>query len=110
MYFVNVNGLRLGPSGGDFSDLCTNMEEAHIDILGLAETKLNTCHQSFVSTYAAASRRTFKFSQVVFASSAVNYNGQFKQEALPSSQQEAPQDASPNPFRTQWGDGARRPT
>jgi hypothetical protein len=25
MYFVNVNGLRLCPSGGDFSELCTNM-------------------------------------------------------------------------------------
>jgi hypothetical protein len=54
------------------------MDEAHIDILGLAETKLNTCHRSIVSTCAATSRLTSKFSQVVLASSAINYNGQFK--------------------------------
>ena len=42
MYFVNVNGLRFGPQGGDFLDACATMHTAHIDILGLAETKLDT--------------------------------------------------------------------
>ena len=36
MYFVNVNGLRFGPQGGDFLDACATMHTAHIDILGLA--------------------------------------------------------------------------
>jgi hypothetical protein len=42
MYFQNVNGLHFIPSGGDFTDTCAKKHEANIDILGIAETKLDT--------------------------------------------------------------------
>jgi exonuclease III len=51
MYFVNVNGLRFGPRGGDFSEVCATMHTAHIDILGLAETKLDTHKRNVIATY-----------------------------------------------------------
>jgi exonuclease III len=42
MFFLNVNGLRFGSLGGEFTEVCSQMNEANIDILGLAETKLDT--------------------------------------------------------------------
>jgi exonuclease III len=42
MFFLNVNGLRFGSLGGEFTEVCFQMNEANIDILGLAETKLDT--------------------------------------------------------------------
>jgi hypothetical protein len=42
IFFVNVNGLQFGSLGGEFTEVCSQMNEANIDILGLAESKLDT--------------------------------------------------------------------
>jgi hypothetical protein len=78
MFFANVNGLRFGPQGGDFIDLCAQMDISHIDLLGIAETKLDTQNGIVAATCAKAARRIFSFSRVVMASSAIRYAGTFK--------------------------------
>ena len=78
MYFVNVNGLRVGPQGGDFLDACATMHTAHIDILGLAETKLDTHKRNVLTTCAKAARRVFSFSRVVMSSSAISFSNHYK--------------------------------
>ena len=78
MFFVNVNGLRFGPQGGEFLEVCAQMHSAHIDMLGLAETKLDTQKREVVATCTRAARRTFPFSRVVMSSSAISYTSHFK--------------------------------
>jgi hypothetical protein len=78
IYFTNVNGLRLCSKGGDFSDVCTTMNDSHIDIFSIAETKLYTCQGSVVSRCEQTARQIFDFSSVVLASSAINYSRNFK--------------------------------
>ena len=78
LYFVNVNGLRYGPQGGDFADICSTMASSHIDLLGLVETKLDTRLSYVVDTCSRAARAVFPFSRVVLSSSAISYNKPFK--------------------------------
>jgi hypothetical protein len=54
VYFVNANGIRYGARGGKMNEVCARVLEGNIDIIGIAETKLDTkmacvvhtCHQS----------------------------------------------------------------
>jgi hypothetical protein len=50
VFFVNVNGLQFGSLGDEFTDVCFQMNEANIDILSLAETKLDTQKRNVVAT------------------------------------------------------------
>jgi hypothetical protein len=77
MFFVNVNGLQFGALGGEFTDVCFQMNEANIDILGLAETKLDTQKRNVVATCPHAARRIFSFSRILLSSSAITYNSHF---------------------------------
>jgi hypothetical protein len=54
------------------------MHTAHIDILGLAETKLDTHKRNVIATCVKAARRVFPFSRVVMSSSAISYSSHFK--------------------------------
>jgi hypothetical protein len=90
MYFINVNGLQFGPQGGDFLDACGTIHTVHIDILGLAETKLDTVQR----LHAGSS--SFLLSTVPTTN----------QEAQHSLQPEASPDALLPPSRIRWGDGA----
>lgn len=78
LYFVNVNGLRYGPQGGDFANICSKMASSHIDLLGLVETKLDTRLSYVVATCCRAARAVFPFSRVVLSSSAISYTKPFK--------------------------------
>jgi hypothetical protein len=58
VYFVNANGIRYGAKGGEMNEVCARVLEGNIDIIGIAETKLDTkmacvihtCHQSVLTT------------------------------------------------------------
>jgi hypothetical protein len=78
MYFVNVNGLRFGPQGGDSLDACASMHTAHIDILEVAETKLDTHKRNVLTTCANAARRVFSFPRVFMSSNAFSYRNHYK--------------------------------
>jgi hypothetical protein len=41
-YFVNVNGIRYGVLGGEMDVVGSRVSEGNIDVLGIAETKLDT--------------------------------------------------------------------
>lgn len=56
IYFVNVNGISFGSLGGDFSAICTAVKEHGIDILGVAETKLDTHHPRVPTILRRAAR------------------------------------------------------
>ncbi|KAG7367974.1 endonuclease/exonuclease/phosphatase family protein [Nitzschia inconspicua] len=78
LYFVNANGLHHGALGGDFAEVCQTMSEEHIDIMGIAETHLDTRHPNLVRTCAKAARRTFTHSRICMASSRRTYNTSYK--------------------------------
>jgi hypothetical protein len=78
MFFVNVNGLQFGSLGGEFTEVCFQMNEANIDILGLAETKLDSQKRNVVATCAHAARRIFSFWRIILSSRAITYNSHFK--------------------------------
>jgi hypothetical protein len=78
MFFVNVHGLQFGSLGGEFIEVCFQMDEANIDILGLAETKLDSQKRNVVATCAHAARRIFSFSQILLSSRTITYNSHFK--------------------------------
>ena len=69
IYFVNVNGLSYGATGGEFSEVCATMATDNIDILGLAETKLDTYHRKVLSTCYKAARQNLTHSKVLLSSS-----------------------------------------
>jgi hypothetical protein len=78
IFFVYVNGLQFGSLGGEFTDLCFQMNEANIDVLSIAETKLDTQKRIVVATCAHAARRILSFSRILLSSSAITYNSHFK--------------------------------
>jgi hypothetical protein len=41
-YFVNANGIRYGALGGEMDEVYSRVSEGNIDVLGIAETKLDT--------------------------------------------------------------------
>jgi hypothetical protein len=42
VYFVNANGICYRARGGEMNEVCTRVLEGNIDIIGIAETKLDT--------------------------------------------------------------------
>jgi hypothetical protein len=64
--------------GGEMNEVCTGVTEGNIDIIGIAETKLDrkiacvvhTCHQSV--------RRNFDNSKLIMASSVRSYGSTYK--------------------------------
>ncbi|KAG7344320.1 hypothetical protein IV203_022328 [Nitzschia inconspicua] len=78
LYFVNANGLLHGALGGEFAEVCETMSEQHIDIMGIAESHLDTRFPNLVQTCAAAARRTFTHSRICMASSRRTYNASYK--------------------------------
>lgn len=42
VYFINVNGIQFGAEGGDMNDICRQMQESNIDVIGAAEIHLDT--------------------------------------------------------------------
>ncbi|KAG7367962.1 hypothetical protein IV203_030705 [Nitzschia inconspicua] len=78
LYFVNANGLHHGALGGEFAEACETASEEHIDIMGIAETHLNTKYPNLVQACAKAARRTFTHSRICMASSRRTYNASYK--------------------------------
>jgi hypothetical protein len=78
MHFQNVNGLNYTSSGGEFNDICAQIHKDNINILGIAETKLDTQRKAVVPTCLRSARRTFSSSRVVLSSSAISYSSPFK--------------------------------
>jgi hypothetical protein len=78
IYFVNANGIQYGAMGGEMNEVCARVMEGNIDIIGIAETKLDmkmacvvhTCHQSV--------RRHFDNSKLIMASSTRSYGSSYK--------------------------------
>ena len=79
VYFVNINGLPFHPStSGGFEEACNTMATSHIDILGIAETKLDTNYRNVYFTCLRAARRAFRHSRVCLGSSPISFGKPFK--------------------------------
>jgi hypothetical protein len=72
LYYANVNGLAYGPRGGDFAEACCTVKKAHIDLLGIGETKLDTKWRNVAASCVKAARRVFSFSRVVLSRQKTN--------------------------------------
>jgi hypothetical protein len=55
------------------------MHTAHIDILGLAESKLDSHKRNILTTCAEVARRLFSFFRIVMSSSVISYRNHYKQ-------------------------------
>jgi hypothetical protein len=78
IYFVNANGIRYGAGGGEMNEVCTRVLEGNIDIIGIAETKLDTKMACVVHTCHQSVRCHFDNSNLVMASSTRSYRSTFK--------------------------------
>ena len=76
LYFTNINGISYGALGGDFIDVCGITRDNGIDILGIAETKLDTTQR----TLRKCATRSFATShhKVIMASSEISYDSPTK--------------------------------
>jgi exonuclease III len=73
VYFVNVNGIRYGARGGEMNEVCVRVLEGNIDIIGIAETKLDTTMSCVVHTCQQSVRGYFDNSKLIMASSTRSY-------------------------------------
>jgi hypothetical protein len=73
IYFVNANGIGYGTRGGEMSEVCARVLEGNIDIIGIAETKLDTKMACVIHTCHQSERRHFDNSKLIMASSTRSY-------------------------------------
>jgi hypothetical protein len=73
IYFVNANGIRYGAGGGEMNEVCTRVLEGNMDIIGIAETKLDTTMPCVVHTCHQSVRSYFDTSKLIMASSTRSY-------------------------------------
>lgn len=74
MYFVNINGMRYGAQGGEYSEMCATTLTNHIDIMGIAETHFDTTSHALRRVCHDATRRVFRHSKLVMSSSSRSYD------------------------------------
>jgi hypothetical protein len=77
-YFVNANGIRYGAKGGEMNEVCARVLEGNIDIIGIAETKLDTKMACVIHTCHQSVRRHFDNSKLILASSTRSYGSTYK--------------------------------
>jgi hypothetical protein len=78
VYFVNANGIRFGAKGGEMHEVCARVLEGNIDIIGIAETKLDTKMACVVHTCHQSVRGYFHNSKLIMASSTRSYGSTYK--------------------------------
>jgi hypothetical protein len=78
IYFVNANGIRYGARGGEFNEVCARVLEGNIEIIGIAEMKLDTKMPCVVQTCHQSVRGYFDNSKLIMASSKSSYGSTYK--------------------------------
>jgi exonuclease III len=78
VYFVNANGIWYGTKGGKMNEVCARVLEGNIDIIGIAETKLDTNMACVIHTCHQSVQRHFDNSKLIMASSTRSYGSTYK--------------------------------
>jgi hypothetical protein len=78
IYFVNANGIWYGARGGEMNEVCARVLEGNIDIIGIAETKLDTTMPCVVHKCQQSVRGYFDNSKLIMASSTSSYGSTYK--------------------------------
>jgi hypothetical protein len=68
VYFVNANSIRYGARGGEMNEVCTRVLEGNINIIGIADTKLDTKMACVIHSCHQSVRRHFDNSKLIIAS------------------------------------------
>jgi hypothetical protein len=76
--FVNANGIWYGARGGEMNKVCARVLEGNIDIIGIAETKLDTKMACVIHTCHQSVRHHFDNSKLIMASSTRSYGSTYK--------------------------------
>jgi exonuclease III len=77
-YFVNINGMKFEALGGEFDEMCQQVQDAGIDVMGIAETKLDTTNSHVTQTCRRIGRHYCRHSKLCLSSSQRTYGGTAK--------------------------------
>jgi hypothetical protein len=72
VYFINVNGITYGPTGGDFATIGKAAHDHGIDILGIAETHLDTTQFPVQDTLRKAALRNIDTTHIKLVTASSN--------------------------------------
>jgi len=64
IYFININGITFSPTFSEFHDIASTTKDHGIDILGIAETKLDTMQRRVIGPLRGTARRALGTSHV----------------------------------------------